>query len=199
MWPKSYSEREFLRRFCFSCRDYRVLNAGSADVRYPGDCVNVDIQAKPGVDRVCDIHDLPFEDASFDIVICNAVLQYCRNPFAVAQQFLRVLKPGGWLYVDAPWMQPYCTDTPDKFRFSEDGLRTVFADFEIEQVGPSIASGSAFAFLGFSVCDSLTPNHYLNTALAEAARISLYPLRWLTTRREARTAGAFYLIAKKPE
>lgn len=86
MWPKLYSDQEFIRRYCFSCKPYRVLNAGSSDVRYGGDCVNVDIQAKPNVDYVCDIHELPFRDNSFDIVICNAVLQYCKNPFTVANQ-----------------------------------------------------------------------------------------------------------------
>lgn len=198
MWPKLYSDQDFIRRFYFSCSYPKVLNAGSSDVRYGGDCTNVDIQAKPGVDYVCDIHELPFRDNSFDVVVCNAVLQYCENPFTVAKQFLRVLRPGGYLYVDAPWMQPYCQDTPDKFRFSEDGLKTVFKDFEIIEVGPSIQSGSAIAYLAFHMADSLTTNKYANALLAEAARILMFPVRYLKTMRERRTAGAFYLIARKP-
>lgn len=198
MYPKLYSDQQFIRRFCFPCADKRILNAGSADVRYGGDCVNVDVQEKPGVDYVCDIHELPFEDSSFDIVVCNAVLQYCRNPFTVAKQFMRVLKPGGHLYVDAPWMQPYCKDTPDKFRFSEDGLRAVLDGFDVVEIGPSIQSGSAFAFMGFTIADNLTGNKYVNAALAEVARIMMYPIRWLRAANERKTAGAFYAICRKP-
>ena len=198
MWPKLYSDQDFIRRFCFSCSTTKVLNAGSSDVRYGGDCTNVDIQEKEGVDYVCDIHDLPFRDNHFDIVVCNAVLQYCENPFQVARQFFRVLKPGGWLYVDAPWMQPYCKDTPDKFRFSEDGLKTVFKDFEIIEVGPSIQSGSAIAYMAFHMADSLTSNKYINHALAEMARVVFFPIRYLKTLREQKTAGAFYLVGRKP-
>jgi len=196
---KNYSVHDFLSQYGFLHDEHtRILNAGSSSVRYGANCVNVDIKDKPNVDMICDIHNLPESLGNFDVVICNAVLQYCTSPQTVARQFLKVLKPRGYLYVDAPWVQPYCPDTPDRFRFSEDGLRTVFSDFEIVETGPSIRPGSAFAFLGVQIAHGLTSNRYINFALARIAAVLLYPFRRIRTKRERNTAGAFYMICRKP-
>jgi ubiquinone/menaquinone biosynthesis C-methylase UbiE len=40
---------------------------------------------------------LPFEDASFDVVISNGVINLCADKRAVLTEIRRVLKPGGWL------------------------------------------------------------------------------------------------------
>lgn len=131
------------------------------------------------------------------MIICNAALQYCAQPEKVAKQFFRILKPGGYLFIDAPWVQPFCPDTPDRFRFSQDALRQVFSDFELIKVGPSISSGSAFAMLGVHIALNLTRNKYINFALAKLMEIILYPFKYLSTANESQTAGAFYLICQK--
>jgi len=113
---KNYSEHDFLAKYGLLGGDKRILNAGSSSVRYGMNCVNVDIQSKQNVDVVCDIHDLPQSLGDFDVIICNGALQYCHNPQTVAKEFYRVLKPGGYLFIDAPWVQPYCPDTPDRLR-----------------------------------------------------------------------------------
>jgi SAM-dependent methyltransferase len=41
------------------------------------------------------ILDLPFADASFDVVYANAVLQYVREPVRALAELRRVLRPGG--------------------------------------------------------------------------------------------------------
>jgi len=43
------------------------------------------------------IEDLPFEDASFDAVISNGVINLCADKRAVFEEIHRVLRPGGWL------------------------------------------------------------------------------------------------------
>lgn len=194
---KDYSEQNFLDDYDLLSGGKRILNAGSSSVRYGANCVNVDIQSKKNVDFVCDIHELPASLGEFDAIICNAVLQYCHSPETVAKQFHRVLRPGGYLFVDAPWVQPFCPDTPDRFRFSEDALRQIFADFEILTIGPSIRSGSAFAMLGINIAQDLTRNRSLNYGLSKIATMVLYPFRWIATADERKTAGAFYLICQK--
>ena len=42
-----------------------------------------------------DVYALPFDDASFDVVFCSAVLGSVNKPDRVVQQMVRVLKPGG--------------------------------------------------------------------------------------------------------
>jgi len=177
----------------------RILNAGSASVRYGTNCLNVDIQEKSGVDVVCDLHDLPLSPSQFDGVICNAVLQYCQRPRTVIREFRRVLQAGGYLFADVPWVQPYCPDTValDRFRFSEDALRDICSEFAILDIGASIRPGSAFAMLGVRIAGSLTSNRYLNFLLARIAAALLYPFRRIRTARESRTAGAFYVVCRK--
>jgi tellurite methyltransferase len=60
----------------------------------------------PGFDRerfvVGELGKLPYNAASFDAVICNAVLHFAENPLEFLQmwrELLRVLRPGGLLFV----------------------------------------------------------------------------------------------------
>lgn len=42
-----------------------------------------------------DCHEIPYEDASFDLVVANHVLFYCEDIAAVCREVRRILKPGG--------------------------------------------------------------------------------------------------------
>lgn len=49
----------------------------------------------PLADVKADICDLPFEDNSFDIILCNHVLEHIPDDTKAMQELFRVLKPGG--------------------------------------------------------------------------------------------------------
>jgi ubiquinone/menaquinone biosynthesis C-methylase UbiE len=42
---------------------------------------------------------LPFEDASFDVVVCLEALEFMPKPEAVLAELARVLRPGGLLFI----------------------------------------------------------------------------------------------------
>lgn len=44
---------------------------------------------------LADIHGLPFEDHTFDLVVSNITLEFVDDPQKVVSEVLRVLKPGG--------------------------------------------------------------------------------------------------------
>lgn len=48
------------------------------------------------------VEQLPFEDNTFDIVICYTVLEHVQDYKKAVSEMLRVLKPGGKIYVFAP-------------------------------------------------------------------------------------------------
>ena len=52
------------------------------------------ISYSPWID-VGDMHDIPFEDNSFDIVICGWVIAYSNNKIKAASEIIRVLKNNG--------------------------------------------------------------------------------------------------------
>jgi SAM-dependent methyltransferase len=41
---------------------------------------------------------LPFRDASFDVVICDNVVDHAESPSTIVQELIRILVPGGLLY-----------------------------------------------------------------------------------------------------
>jgi len=49
----------------------------------------------PIADVKADICNLPFDDASFDVVFCNHVLEHISDDTKAMQELYRVLKPGG--------------------------------------------------------------------------------------------------------
>jgi SAM-dependent methyltransferase len=62
--------------------------------------------AHPGLEfRRADAHELPFADASFDVVVGNLVVMHLSRPERAMAEFARVLGPGGRLVLTA-WAHP---------------------------------------------------------------------------------------------
>jgi SAM-dependent methyltransferase len=61
-----------------------------------------DLQPGPHIDVQLDARDLPFEDASFDLVICSHVLEHIVEDTQVAREFRRVLSPTGQALIMIP-------------------------------------------------------------------------------------------------
>jgi SAM-dependent methyltransferase len=53
-------------------------------------------------DEIIDITSLPFDDRSFDAVICNHVLEHVPDDRAAMRELRRVLAPGGWAILLVP-------------------------------------------------------------------------------------------------
>jgi arsenite methyltransferase len=47
--------------------------------------------------RVADAQDLPFDDATFDVVLCESVATFIEDKQRVVDEFARVVKPGGYV------------------------------------------------------------------------------------------------------
>jgi SAM-dependent methyltransferase len=83
----------------------------------------------PLIDFNYDVHDLKFPDASFDIVVCTAVLEHVQWPQKAVHELGRVLRPGGLILVGLPWVQPFHEMPKDYWRASPDGLRVWMSEF----------------------------------------------------------------------
>lgn len=49
-----------------------------------------------------DVHDIPFEANTFDVVFCNHVMEHVNNDLLAMGEIHRVLKPGGWAIIQSP-------------------------------------------------------------------------------------------------
>jgi predicted SAM-dependent methyltransferase len=56
----------------------------------------------PLADVKADICDLPFENDSFDVILCNHVLEHIPDDTKAMQELFRILKPGGWGVLQIP-------------------------------------------------------------------------------------------------
>ena len=119
----------------------RVLEVGSYNVNGSPRCViqaqeyiGVDMAPGPGVDIVCNAHDLVerFGRESFDAVICCEMIEHDSDPFRSVEAMRAVLKPGGTLVITSPANGfPEHRFPKDYFRFMPDYYRDVlFAGME---------------------------------------------------------------------
>ena len=79
-------EQEFLRKF----KKMKNLEYTSADL------------FSPIVDVKADILDLPFEDNTYDVIICNHVLEHIVDDRKAMSELYRVMKNGAWGIVQVP-------------------------------------------------------------------------------------------------
>ena len=100
--------------------------AGSRPERLPG-VVNVEIANYRSSDVLAVGEALPFADNSFDAVLSLAVLEHVRDPFACARELVRVLRPGGELLADVPFLQPLHGYPDHYYNMTQAGLRNLFA------------------------------------------------------------------------
>jgi SAM-dependent methyltransferase len=107
------------------------------------DLVETDVSLGPRTKFVCDAHDLPFEDASFDAVVAQAVLEHVVDPHRCVDEIYRVLKSAGYAYAETPFMQQVHGGKFDFTRFTYLGHRRLFRRFE--QVDAGIVGGPALA------------------------------------------------------
>ena len=56
----------------------------------------------PWADVKMDVHEIPFQENTFDVVICNHVLEHVDDSDKVMREFYRVMKPGGWGIFQVP-------------------------------------------------------------------------------------------------
>jgi SAM-dependent methyltransferase len=95
--------------------------------------VYTDIAALPTVDILCFGESLPFDDATFDGIVSLAVLEHIKDPFAASAELMRVLRPGGGMMVEWPFLQPVHGYPNHYFNATPEGARLVF-----ERLGASV-------------------------------------------------------------
>jgi SAM-dependent methyltransferase len=110
------------------------LYVGGAGSETPG-FINLDLFLLPGVNVVADAHGLPFADAVFTRIECDAVLEHAKDPERLMRELERVLAPGGNLHVVTPFCHPYHEYPEDYRRFTIPALREMAGGMQVIDAG----------------------------------------------------------------
>ena len=115
--------------------DYRVLDVGCGAKPYEpifgplsSSYVGVDPVDNPRAELRGPVEDLPVEDASFDVVLCNQVLEHCDDPVRAVTELHRVTAPGGRVLVTTHGVMPYHPSPTDYWRWTHAGLEKLFVE-----------------------------------------------------------------------
>lgn len=134
--------------------------------------VAFDLVAGPYTQFVADAHAIPLADGSVDAVVVQAVLEHVLDPAAVVAEIHRVLRDGGLVYAETPFLQQVHAGAYDFTRFTASGHRWLFRRFAELDAGVVAGPGTQLLWSIDHVVRALTRS-------APAGRLARGLLLWL--------------------
>lgn len=160
----------------------RVLVIGAGEARLDATGARIlltDVAFGPDVAMIADAHDLPFPDASFDLVVAVAVLEHVADPQRCVAEIHRVLDAGGFVFADTPFLQPVHMGAYDFTRFTPVGHRRLFRQFDEVAAGISMGTGSTLAWALGGALVAASAWRPWQMAARMLGLVLTPPLRWL--------------------
>ena len=159
---------------------------------------SLDIYPSESVDIICDAHYLPLQDQSYDGVWIQAVLEHVVEPAEVVNEIKRVLRMGGVVYSETPFMQQVHEGAYDFTRFTVIGHRYLFKNFELIDMG---GNGGPNIVLAWSIryfIWSLTRSRFISRVVGISCSIILKPFNKLLSKKSLYDAssGVFFMGSK---
>lgn len=161
-----------------------------------------DIDIAADVDIFCDGHDLPFADNMFDAVVTAAVLEHVLYPERVATEIHRVLKVGGLIYSEMPFMQQVHEGAYDFTRYSLSGHHRLFNGFFRLESGMVAGPATALVWAIENFFLAFARRSFIRASIKAVVRIAFSWLkhfdRLLVNRPEAMDgASCTYFLGRK--
>jgi SAM-dependent methyltransferase len=138
-------------------RRYRVLDVGcGVKPYYPffgpwaSEYVGVDVVENPAAELLGPVEALPVADGSFDLVLCNQVLEHCDDPAQAVRELARVTAPGGRVLASTHGVEVYHPSPGDHWRWTHTGLERLFrsnGDWSSITVRPGAGTAACLGML----------------------------------------------------
>ena len=189
----------------------RIIDLGSGGRRVSPGTVCVDFIPFHGTDLVGDVQKLPVRDGVADLVLATGLIEHVEDDWAVLQEVVRVLRPGGYAHIELPFLQQYHEDPIDCRRFTVQGLERELRRVGLEPVqsgshiGPTvtlITLSAYYASLWFEGKSRMAK--VVSTGVFFAFSVLLWPLKFLDSllirkRSAHRLAFGVFCTARKPQ
>jgi SAM-dependent methyltransferase len=145
--------------------------------------VNLDLFPSSSVHVVGDAHALPFGGGVFHGIVCQALLEHTRHPDRVVMEMSRILKKGGFVYAEVPFLQGYHPTPGDFYRYTLDGIEVLFSEFEKVDSGVCVGPGSSLSWILrefiIGLLTNFSPGKRWKTPTALIAGWLTFPVKYL--------------------
>jgi SAM-dependent methyltransferase len=182
------------------------LNIGAGRTKIDDRIKNLEIEPGEGIDYVGSVEAIPCANDYFDLVITQEVLEHVADPFTAIKEIHRVLKKGGYAYVQLPFVIGYHPCPQDYWRFTHEGLVELAKAADLEIVKMDVAVGPAVGFYRilvefFAIIFSVFYWRLYRPAKFLFA-ILCYPVKFLDpllrkSREAKRISGGYFIICRK--
>lgn len=89
--------------------------------------IGLDMRKGRGVDVVADATSLPFDNESFDLIICFETLEHAQKFWLIASEINRTLRKDGGVIISTHQNYPLHKHPSDYFRYTPYGLVSLFS------------------------------------------------------------------------
>jgi SAM-dependent methyltransferase len=161
------------------------------------DLICFDIYASPAVQFIADGHAVPLADGSVDGVVVQAVLEHVLEPTVVAKEIHRVLRTGGIVYADTPFLFPVHEGPYDFTRFTDSGHRSLFRSFERIDSGSIAGAGTALRWSVDYFVRALTRSALLGRVVSLCFFWLSYADRILDPKHSLDAASSVFFLGRK--
>ncbi len=148
---------------------YRVLDVGCGQkpyepffVPYADTYIGVDPVENPRAELRGPVEALPVDDGSFELVLCNQVLEHADDPAQAVRELWRAAAPGGRLLLSTHGTQVYHPSPADYWRWTHAGLEKILRD------NGEWASLTVVPASGTTACIAMLLNVYIDLAARRA-------------------------------
>lgn len=133
--------------------------------------IGIDVETTPHlnkyIDKFYDGKTIPFENDSFDVVLCTEVLEHVENPDLFLTEIHRVLKKDGTLILTVPFMQLLHEIPYDFYRYTPFALRSMIKRNQLTLVSITGFSGP----FGFFITTSMRLPLKIANKISKATRL----------------------------
>ena len=206
-WPvfQTRRSRRILQRYIDnSGSDSKWLNIGSGGKVLGPNFTNLDIYSGANIDIVASADQIPLADNTFDGLASIAVLEHVQFPELVVKEMYRVLKPNAIAFIEVPFMQPVHGAPSDFQRYTLEGLKTIFRDFDVLECGVCVGPASSLAWMLKETLSILISggNPKIYQVLQWIISPIVLPISWLDFFLESNpmsyiSASGYYIVLKK--
>ena len=186
--------------------DSFILNIGSGQGRIVPNVKNLDIIPGPSVDYVGSAESIPLDDETVDLIVTQEAFEHIQNPDKAINECFRVLRRGGVIYFQVPFIIGYHPGPTDFIRFTKEGVEEFLtrAGFSIEQMDITVGGASGYYRISVEFFAILIsgPLNFLYIPAKGLFSLILYPIKWLDfwfnlSSQKDRIPGGYFAIASK--